>query len=54
MLGVSPIEDHHSEYDSKMKLSSMFDDDCDTGLIPFGQSDMNMLDLGNQNIKVRR
>lgn len=45
ILGV-PMEDHHSEYDSKMKLSSVFDDDCDTGLIPFGQSDMKMLDTG--------
>ncbi|XP_032684236.1 uncharacterized protein LOC116850276 isoform X3 [Odontomachus brunneus] len=51
ILGVSPVEDHHSEYDSKMRLSSMFDDDCDTGLIPFGQSDMNILDPGNQSVK---
>ncbi|XP_014475328.1 PREDICTED: uncharacterized protein LOC106744805 [Dinoponera quadriceps] len=51
ILGVSPVEDHHSEYDSKMKLSSMFDDECDIGLISFGQSDMNMLDPGNQSIK---
>lgn len=52
ILGVSPVEDHHAEYDSKMKLSSVFDDDCDIGLIPFGQSDMKMLDPGNQCIKV--
>lgn len=52
ILGVSPMEDHHSEYDSKMKLSSVFDDDCDTGLMPFGQSDMKMLDSGNQCMKV--
>lgn len=52
ILGVSPMEDHHSEYDSKMKLSSVFDDDCDTGLIPFGQSDMKLLDSGSQCMKV--
>lgn len=52
ILGVSPVEDHHSEYDSKMKLPSVFDDDCDTGLIPFGQSDIKMFDSGNQSVKV--
>lgn len=52
ILGVSPMEDHHLEYDAKMKLSSVFDDDCDTGLIPFGPSDMKMFDPGNQYIKV--
>ncbi|KAL6268477.1 hypothetical protein P5V15_001610 [Pogonomyrmex californicus] len=51
ILGVSPMEDHHAEYDSKMKLPSVFDDDCDTGLIPFGQSDMKMLDSGSQCMK---
>ncbi|XP_011064621.1 PREDICTED: uncharacterized protein LOC105152189 [Acromyrmex echinatior] len=51
ILGVSPMEDHHSEYDPKMKLSSVFDDDCDTGLVPFGQSDMKMLDPGSQCMK---
>nr|XP_012221938.1 PREDICTED: uncharacterized protein LOC105671946 [Linepithema humile] len=51
ILGVSPVEDHHSEYDSKMKLSSVFDDDCDTGLISFGQSDIKMFDSGNQCVK---
>lgn len=53
ILGVSPMEDHHSEYDPKMKLSSVFDDDCDTGLMPFGQSDMKMLDSGSQCMKVQ-
>lgn len=54
ILGISPMEDHHSEYDSKMKLSSVFDDDCDAGLIPFSQSDMKvpMFDPGNQYMKV--
>lgn len=54
ILGVPPMEDHQSEYDAKMKLPSVFDDDCDTtGLMPFGQSDMKMLDAENQcNIKV--
>ncbi|XP_024867508.1 uncharacterized protein LOC112451832 [Temnothorax curvispinosus] len=51
ILGVSPMEDHHSEYDSKMKLSSVFDDDCDTGLMSFGQPDMKMLDSGSQCMK---
>ncbi|KAL0127665.1 hypothetical protein PUN28_003150 [Cardiocondyla obscurior] len=51
ILGIPPMEDHHSEYDSKMKLSSVFDDDCDTGLIPFGQSDIKMHDSGNQCMK---
>ncbi|KMQ94469.1 fez family zinc finger protein 2 [Lasius niger] len=51
ILGVSPGEDHHLEYDPKMRLSSVFDDDCDTGLISFGQSDIKMLDSGNQCIK---
>jgi len=53
ILGVSPMEDHHSEYDSKMKLSSVFDDDCDSGLMSFGQSDMKMLDSGSQCMKVQ-
>jgi len=53
ILGVSPMEDHHSEYDPKMKLSSVFDDDCDTGLMAFGQSDMKMLDPGSQCMKVQ-
>lgn len=53
ILGVSPVDDHHSEYDSKMKLPSVFDDDCDTGLISFGQSDIKMLDSGNQCVKVQ-
>jgi len=54
ILGVPPMEDHHSEYDTKMKLPLVFDDDCDTtGLMPFGQSDMKMLDPENQCIKVR-
>ncbi|XP_011865272.1 PREDICTED: uncharacterized protein LOC105560626, partial [Vollenhovia emeryi] len=51
ILGASPMEDHHSEYESKLKLSSVFDDDCDTGLIPFGQSDMKMFDSGSQCMK---
>ncbi|XP_018398722.1 PREDICTED: uncharacterized protein LOC108776560 [Cyphomyrmex costatus] len=51
ILGISPMEDHHSEYDSKMKLTSVFDDDCDTGLMSFGQSDMKMLDSGSQCMK---
>ncbi|XP_039305498.1 uncharacterized protein LOC105205750 isoform X3 [Solenopsis invicta] len=53
ILGVPPMEDHHSvqDYDPKMKLSSVFDDDCDTGLISFGQSDMKMLDSGSQCMK---
>ncbi|KAH0950916.1 hypothetical protein HN011_002475 [Eciton burchellii] len=52
ILGVPPMEDHHSEYDTKMKLPLVFDDDCDTtGLMPFGQSDMKMLDPENQCIK---
>ncbi|XP_029658905.1 uncharacterized protein LOC115232889 isoform X4 [Formica exsecta] len=51
ILGVSPVTDHHLEYDSKMRLPSVFDDDCDTGLISFGQSDIKMLDSGNQCIK---
>jgi len=53
ILGVSSMEDHHSEYDSKMKLSSVFDDDCDSGLMSFGQSDMKMLDSGSQCMKVQ-
>ncbi|XP_036147463.1 uncharacterized protein LOC105835607 [Monomorium pharaonis] len=55
ILGVSPMEEHHSaqDYDPKMKLSSVFDDDCDTGLMPFGQSDMKMLDSGSQCMKVQ-
>ncbi|XP_072756885.1 uncharacterized protein [Anoplolepis gracilipes] len=51
ILGVSPVADHHLEYDPKMRLPSVFDDDCDTGLISFGQSDIKMLDSGNQCIK---
>lgn len=53
ILGVSPMTDHHLEYDSKMRLPSVFDDDCDTGLISFGQSDIKMLDSGNHYIKVQ-
>lgn len=53
MLGVPPMEDHHPEYDTKMKLPMVFDDDCDTsGLMPFGQSDMKLIDHENQYCKV--
>lgn len=54
MLGISLVDDHHLEYDPKMKLSSsVFDDDCDVGLMAFGQPDMKMFDSGNQCMKVR-
>ncbi|XP_011707154.1 PREDICTED: uncharacterized protein LOC105462330, partial [Wasmannia auropunctata] len=49
ILGVSTMEDHHSDYDPKMKLPSVFDDDCDTGLMPFSQSDMKILESGGQS-----
>lgn len=53
ILGIPAMEDHHSDYDTKMKLSSVFDDDCDNGLISFGQTDIKMLDPENQCIKVQ-
>nr|XP_034193225.1 uncharacterized protein LOC117610217 isoform X2 [Osmia lignaria] len=40
----SSMDDHHSVYESKMKLPSVFDDsETDAGLIPISQSDMKIL-----------
>ncbi|KAG7188889.1 hypothetical protein KM043_008495 [Ampulex compressa] len=40
----SPMGDHHSEYDTKIKLSSVFDDaESDSGLISIGKSDLKLL-----------
>lgn len=44
------MDDHHSVYESKIKLPSVFDDpEPDTGLIPINQSDMKILGSGTSN-----
>ncbi|XP_043264513.1 uncharacterized protein LOC122404540 [Colletes gigas] len=53
ILGNSTMEDHHSAYESKMKLSSVFDDtESDAGLIPISQADMKLLGSIHQKTKV--
>ncbi|XP_053983689.1 uncharacterized protein LOC128878981 [Hylaeus volcanicus] len=53
ILGNSTMEDHHSVYDSKMKLPSVFDDsESDAGLIPISQADMKLLGSIHQKTKV--
>ncbi|XP_078046693.1 uncharacterized protein LOC144475043 [Augochlora pura] len=53
ILGSSTMEEHHSVYESKMKLSSVFDDsEPDGGLMPIGQSDMKILGATHQFNKV--
>lgn len=50
ILGSSTMDDHHSVYESKIKLPSVFDDpEPDTGLIPINQSDMKILGSGTSN-----
>ncbi|KAK1126008.1 hypothetical protein K0M31_005538 [Melipona bicolor] len=50
ILGSSTLDDHHSVYESKIKLPSVFDDtESDTGLIPISQSDMKILGSGSSN-----
>lgn len=44
------MDDHHSVYESKIKLPSVFDDpEPDTGLIPINQSDMKILGSATSN-----
>ncbi|CAL7940690.1 unnamed protein product [Xylocopa violacea] len=53
ILGNSTMDDHHSVYESKMKLPSAFDDaELDTGLMPISQSDMKILGSGSTSAKV--
>lgn len=49
----STMEDHHSVYESKLKLPSVFDDsESDAGLIAISQADMKILGSGHPNTKV--
>ncbi|XP_076648487.1 uncharacterized protein LOC143356568 [Halictus rubicundus] len=53
ILGSSTMEEHHSVYESKMKLSPVFDDsEPDGGLMPIGQSDMKILGTTHQSAKL--
>lgn len=53
ILSSSTMDDHHSVYESKIKLTSVFDDtESDAGLIPISQSDIKLLGSGNSNTKV--
>ncbi|XP_076291452.1 uncharacterized protein LOC143214371 [Lasioglossum baleicum] len=53
ILGSSTMEEHHSVYESKMKLSPVFDDsEPDGGLMPIGQSDLKILGTTHQSTKV--
>ncbi|XP_003399243.2 uncharacterized protein LOC100645768 [Bombus terrestris] len=50
ILGSSTMDDHHSVYESKIKLPCVFDNsESDTGLIPISQSDMKILGSGSSN-----
>lgn len=50
ILGSSTMDDHHSVYESKIKLPCVFDNsEPDTGLIPISQSDMKILGSGSSN-----
>ncbi|KZC13051.1 Fez family zinc finger protein 2, partial [Dufourea novaeangliae] len=53
ILGSSTMDEHHSVYESKMKLPNVFDDgESDSGLIPISQSDMKILGASHQTSKV--
>lgn len=54
IINNSTIQDH-AEYDPKMKLPLVFDEnDHNTGIVSLNHADIKILDSGNQATKVRR
>ncbi|XP_076168161.1 uncharacterized protein LOC143147112 [Ptiloglossa arizonensis] len=52
ILGNSTMDDHHSVYESKMKLPVFEDNESDPGLISISQADLKLLGSIHQKTKV--